>query len=107
MVLEKSLESPLDCKIKQVNPKGNQPWISIGRTDDDTEAPIIWPPDMRSQLIRKAPDAEKDWRQEEKGSTEGEMVGWHHSIDMSLSKLWEMVKDKEDWRALVHGVTKR
>ena len=81
MVLEKTLESPLDCKIKQVSPKGNQSWISIGRTDDEAEAPIIWLPNMKSQLIRKAPDAGKDWRQEEKGSTEAEMVGWHHRLN--------------------------
>ena len=68
MVVEKTLESPLDCKeIKPVNPKGNQPWISIERTDADAEAPLIWPPDTKSQLIRKDPDAGKDWGQEEKG----------------------------------------
>ena len=81
MVLEKTLESPLDCKIKQVIPKGNQFWISIGRTDDEADALIIWPPNMKSQLIRKAPDAGKDWRQEEKGMTEDEMVGWHLWLD--------------------------
>ena len=66
-------ESPLDCKIKLVNPKGNQPWIFIGRTD--AEALIVWPPDSKSWLIRKDPDAGKDWGQEEKGTTEDEMVG--------------------------------
>ena len=74
----KTLESPLDCKeIKPANPKGNQPWIFIERTDVEAEAPIIWPPDAKSQLIRKDPVAGKDWRQE-KGMTEDEMVGWHH-----------------------------
>ena len=77
VVLEKTLESPLDCKeIQPVDPKGNQPWIFIGRTD--AEAPIYWPRDAKSQFIRKDRDAGKDWRQEEKGMTEDEMVGWHH-----------------------------
>ena len=75
----KTLESPLDSKeIKSVNPKGNQPWIFIGRTDADAEAPILWLPDAKNGLIGKDPDAGKDWRQEEKGMTEDEMVGWHH-----------------------------
>ena len=75
VVLEKTLESPLDCKIKPVNPKGNQSWIFIGRTEAEAETPIFWPP------IGKGPDAGKDWRQEEKGKTEYEMVGWHHWLD--------------------------
>ena len=76
-VLGKTLASPLDCKeIKPVNPKGNQPWIFIWRTYAETEALILWPPDMKSQLIGKDPDAGKDWRQEEKRTTEDEMVGW-------------------------------
>ena len=80
MVLEKTLESPLDCKeIKPVNPKGNQPWMFIGRTD--AKAPILWPPDGNSQLIGKASDAGKDWGQEEKGVTEDETVGWHHQLN--------------------------
>ena len=80
VVLEKTLQSPLDCKdIKPVNPKGNQSWIFIGRTD--AEAPILWPPDAKSQLIRKDPDAREDWRQEEKGTTEDEMVGWHNWLN--------------------------
>ena len=80
VVLEKILESPLDCKeIKPVNPKESQSWIFIGRTD--AEAPILWPPDAKSRLIRKDPDAGKDWRQEEKGMTEDEMVGWHHRLN--------------------------
>ena len=82
VVLEKTPESPLNCKgIKPINPKGNQPWIFIGRTDAEAEAPILWPPDVKSQLIGKDPDAGKDWRQEEKGKTEEEMVGWHHWLN--------------------------
>ena len=80
MVL-KTLKSPLDCKeIKLVNPKGDQSWIFIGRTDSEAEAPILWPPDAKSQLISKDPDG-KDWRQEEKGMTEDSMVGWHHWLN--------------------------
>ena len=81
VVLEKTLESPLDCKeIKTINPKGNQPWIFIGRSVAAAEAPIFWPPDAKSWLIRKDPDTGKDWRLEEKGMTEDEMVGWHHLL---------------------------
>ena len=80
--LEKTLETPLDCKeIKPVSPKGNQSWILIRRTDAEAEAPVLWLSDMKSWLIRKDPDAGKDWRQEEKGMTEEEMVGWHHQLD--------------------------
>ena len=82
VVLEKTLESPLDCKeIKPVNPKGNQSWIFIGRTDAEAEAPILWPPDVKNWFIGKDPDAGQDWRQEEKGTKEDEMVGWHHWLD--------------------------
>ena len=81
VVLEKTLESLLDSKIKPVNPKENQPWIHIGRTDAETETPILWPPDAKSWHIGKDPDAGKDWRQEEKGMTEEEMVGWHHQLN--------------------------
>ena len=82
MVLEKTLESPLECKeINPVNPKGNQSWIFTGRTNTETEAPILWPPDVKSWLIRKDPDAGKGWRQEEKGTAEDEMVEWHHQFD--------------------------
>ena len=78
VILEKTLESPLDCKeIQPGNPKGNQSWIFIRRTDAETEAPTLWSLDLKSQLMRKDPDIEKDWRQE-KGTTEDEMVGWHH-----------------------------
>jgi len=81
-VLEKTLESPLDCKgIQPVNSKGNQSWIFIGRTDAEVEIPILWPPDMKNWLTRKDPDAGKDWRQVEKGTTEDEMVGWHHQLN--------------------------
>ena len=95
MVLEKTPDGPLDSKeIKPVNPKGNQPWIFIGRTD--AEAPILWPPDAKSWLIGKDPDAEKDWRQEEKGATEDEMVGGiTDSMDLRMSKFWKIVKDRE------------
>ena len=78
VVLEKTFESPMDCKEIPVNPKGNQSRIFIGRTDAEAETPILWPPDVTRWLIRRDPDAEKDWRQEEKGATEDEMVGWHH-----------------------------
>ena len=80
--VEKTIESPLDCKeIKPVNSKENQPWIFIGRTDAEAEAPILWPPDANNWLIGKDPDVGKDWRQEEKGMTEDEMVGWHHWLN--------------------------
>ena len=82
VVLDETLKSPLDCKeIQPVNPKGNQPWIFIGRTDAEAEAPIIWPPAAKSWVIGKDPDAGKDWKQEEKGMTENEMVGWHHQLN--------------------------
>ena len=82
MVLEKTFESPLDHKeIQPVNPKGNQSWIFIGRTDTVAETPIFWPPDVKNQVIGKDPDAGKDWRQEEKGIAEDEMVGWHHQLN--------------------------
>ena len=78
VVLEKAPESPLDSKVKPVHLKGDQPWIFIERTDAEAETPILWPPDVKSWLIWKDPDAGKDWGQEEKGTTEDEMVGWHH-----------------------------
>ena len=81
-MLEKTLESPLDCKeIQSVHPKEDQSWVFIGGTDAEAETPILWPPDAKNWLIWKHPDAGKDWRQEEKGTTEDEMVGWHHWLD--------------------------
>ena len=93
VVLEKALESPLDCKeIQPVHPKG----IFIGRTDAKAETPILWPPDVKNWLTRKDPDAGKDWRQEEKGTTEDEMVGWHHQLNVHESEQApKAVMDKE------------
>ena len=82
VVLEKTPESPLDCKeIQPVHPKGDQSWVFIGKTDVEAETPILWPPDVKSWLIGKDPDAGRDWGQEEKGRTKDEMVGWHHRLD--------------------------
>ena len=96
VVLEKTLENPLDIKeIKPVIPKGKQPWLLIRRTDAEAEAPRLWPPDTKSWLFGKDPDAGQDWRQEEKGMTEDEKVGWHYRLnDMSLSKLQELMMDR-------------
>ena len=81
-LLEKTLEGPLDCKeIQPVHAKGDQSWIFIGRTNADAETPIFWPPDVKNWLTWKDPDAGKDWRQEEKGTTEDEMAGWHHLLN--------------------------
>ena len=106
VVLEKTLESPLDSKeIKPVNPKGNQPWIFIGRTV--AGAPILWLLNMKSWFIGKDPDAGKDWRQEEKGAVENEIVdGITDWMDVSLSTLWETVKDREARCAVVYRLTK-
>ena len=109
VVLEKTLESPLYCKeIKPVHPKGNQSWIFIGRTDAEAETPILWPSDAKNWLIGKDPDAGKYWGQEEKGTTEDEMVGWHHrTMDVSLSMFWVLVMDREAWYTAVHRVAVR
>ena len=108
LVEDRNKEIPLDCKeIKPDNPKGNQPWIFIGRTDAETEAQILRSPDAKNQPMGKDLDAGKDWGREEKGATEDETVGWHHWLNRHVSEqTWEMVKDRKAWNAAVHGVTK-
>ena len=108
VVLEKTLESPLDCKkIKSGNPKENQPWIFIGRTDAEYEAPKLWPADVKSRLIGKDPDAEKNWRQKEKRVTENKMIGWNHQYNgHELGKLQELMRDRMAWLPAVHRVAK-
>ena len=99
VVLEKTLESPMDYKeIQPVHPKGNQSWIFTGRTYAEAQAPILWPPDVKSRLIRKDPDAGKDWRQEEKGRTEDEVVGWHYWLKGHESE--QTLGDSEGQRSL-------
>ena len=108
VVLDKTVESPLNSKeIKPVNPKGNQSWIFFGRTDAETEAPILWPSAMKNWLTRKDPDARQDWKQKEKGWPRMIWLdGITDLVGMSMSKLQEMVMDREAWHAAVHGVAK-
>ena len=106
VVLEKTFESPLDCKeIQSVHLKGDQFWVFIGRTDVEVETAILWPPDAKNWLIWKDPDAGKDWRQEEKGMIEDEMVGWHHQFNGHEFDVRLLMMDGEAWHAAVHGVT--
>ena len=108
VVLEKTLESPLDCKeIQPLHSKGDQSWIFIERTDAKAETPVLWPPHAKSWLIGKDSDAGKDWGQEEKGTTEDEMAGWHHRLNGHEFELTlGLVMDREAWRAAIHGVAK-
>ena len=107
VVLGKTLENPLDCKeIQLAHPKGDLSWPFIGSTDAKAETPILWPVDAKNWITEKDPDAGQDWRWEEKGTTEHEMVGWYHLMDMSPIRLQELVMDRESWRTAVHGVAK-
>ena len=111
VVLEKILESSLDCKIKPVNPKGNQSWTFIGSTDAKAKVPILWPPDVKNWLTGKDPDSGKDRRQEKKGTTEEQMIGWHHWLnghEFEQAPGDSEGQDREARHSLaaVHGVTK-
>ena len=108
VVLGKTLESPLDCKeIKPVNPKRRKSWIFIGRTDAEAETPILWPTNAKNWLIGKDRDAGKHWRHEEKGTTEDEMVEWHHWCSgHEFEQSPEVGDEQEAWHAAVHGVIK-
>ena len=108
VVLEKTLESPLDCQeIQPVHPKGDQSWVFIGRTDAEAETPILWPPHAESWLIWKDPDVGKDWGHEEKGMKRMRWLdGITNTVDMGLGELQELVMDREAWRIVVHGVSK-
>ena len=108
VVLEKTLESPLDCKkIQTVHSEGDQPWVFFGRNDAKAETPVLWPPYVKSWLTGKDSDAGRGWGQEEKGTTHDEMAGWNHWLmDVSLSELWELLMDREAWRAVIHGFAK-
>ena len=108
VVLEKTLESPLDCKeIQPVHSEGDQLWVFFGKNDAKAESPVLWPPHAKMWLIGKDTDAGRDWGQEEKGMTEDEMSGLHHRLNgQSLSELRELLMDREAWRAAIPGVTK-
>ena len=108
VVLEKTLESPLDFReIQPVHPEGNQSWVFIGKIDAEAETPILWPSYEKNGFIGKDPGAGKDWRQEEKGTTENEMLdAITDSMDTSLSKFQELAMDRVTWHAAIHGVTK-
>ena len=108
VIPEKTLETPLDCKeVQPVHSEGYQPWDFFGGNDAEAETPVLWPPHAKSWLIGKDLDAGRDWEQEEKGTTEDEMAGWHHWLDGRESE-WTpgLVMDREAWRAAVHGVAK-